>query len=98
MANTLIATANGNLTSSSTWKTVDATSLLDSEASTTTLTTTPTDSSTFTPGAITIDGIAIKLSSRAASPSGTITVTLRNSSGGSDVTSVTIVTANDIFG
>ncbi len=90
MANTLIATANGNLTSSSTWKTVDATSLLDSEASTTTLTTTPTDSSTFTPGAITIDGIAIKLSSRAASPSGTITVTLRNSSGGSDVTSVTI--------
>lgn len=72
----LIAVASGNLTSSSSWATVDSTSLLDSEAGNTTLTTSYVTSSTFTPGAITIDGIAVKVASRVGSPTGTITVAL----------------------
>lgn len=86
---TLISAANGNFTSAGSWGLVDATSYLDSEAATVALSTSNTDSQVFTPGAITVDGVAIKLQARAASPTGTITVTLRNNTGGSDVASVT---------
>lgn len=59
-----IATANGNLTAAGTWATVDATSLLDSEAASTALTTAYVESAAFTPGAITIDGLAVKVAAR----------------------------------
>lgn len=92
---TLLCCADGNLSSSSTWAAVDSTSFSNSESTTGTPPTSAgasARSSTFTPGAITIDGIAIKLGSRAASPSGTITVNLFNSTGSANVagTSVTI--------
>ncbi len=72
----LVAFANGNLTSSSTWETADSTSYLNSETGNTAVTTSYVESSGFTPGAITIDGIAVKIASRAASPTGTISVRL----------------------
>lgn len=73
---TAIATANGNFTAAGTWATVDATSLLDSEAASTTLTTAYVESSTFTPGAITIDGIAVKVAGRATAAVGTMSIRL----------------------
>lgn len=69
-----IAAADGNLTTAGTWGAVDATSFLDSEAANTALTTSYVESATSTPGAITVDGIAVKVASRAASPTGTISV------------------------
>lgn len=82
---TLIPKATGNLTSSTVWATADNTSLLDSEAANTALTTSYVTSSTFTPGAITIDGIAVKIASRATgSPANTISVAL-------DLAGVTVV-------
>jgi hypothetical protein len=87
---TLISRATGNFTASGTWEQVDSTSLLDSSAASTAISTSNLDSSTFTPGAITVTGIALKIAARAASPSGTFTVTLRNSTDAVDVTSVTV--------
>lgn len=89
MAN-LIALANGNLTTSSSWGLVDTTSVLDTEAANTALTTSNVDSAGFVPGAITIDGFACKFLNRASSPSGTLTATLRNSTDAVDVGAVTI--------
>ena len=75
--NSLISCATGNFTSAATWGLVDATSMLDSETGNTALTTSYVESQEFTPGAIEVDGIAIKLASRAAgSPSNTISVRL----------------------
>ena len=86
-----MAVANGSFTASSSWALCDSTAELDSEAANTALTTSYVTSQTFTPGAITIDGIAVKVSSRNASPSGTISIALDQ--GGSDV-SGTVVTIN----
>lgn len=72
----LAAVANGNLTASGTWGLVDSTSYSNSESANTALTTSQVSSSTFTPGAITIDAIAVKIASRAASPTGTMTIQL----------------------
>lgn len=84
-----IANTNGNFTANS-WGQVDATSLLRSESGNTALTTSAQASSTFTPGAITIDSIALEIASRATSPSGTMTVQLFDSTASSVVASVTI--------
>lgn len=86
---TLMSAATGNFTSSSTWAVCDSTSELDSNTTQTTVSTGNTDSSGFTPGAITVDGVAIKLYSRAGT-TGTLTVKLRNSTDATDVASVTI--------
>lgn len=86
---TLISCATGNFTSSSSWAVCDSTSELDSNTTQTTVGTGNTDSSTFTPGAITVDGIAIKVYSRAGT-TGTLLVKLRNSTDAVDVASVTI--------
>lgn len=71
------AIANGNFLTAGTWGLVDATSYSNSETATTTLTTAFSGcvSSTFTPGAITIDGIGIKVSNRTG-VTGTISVHL----------------------
>lgn len=76
---TLLSNSSGNFTAAATWSLVNATSFLDSETNTTATTTTFVASSVFTPGAITIDGIAIKISTRSASPTGTFSVDLFNS-------------------
>lgn len=70
-----ISCASGDFTAAATWATVDATSLLDSEAASTASTTSYVASSTFTPGAITIDGIAVKVALR-SSTTGTMSVRL----------------------
>jgi hypothetical protein len=87
---TLLSIATGNFTTASTWGLCDSTSENDSWASSAGLTTSNQDSSTFTPGAITVSGIAVALFNRAASPSGTFTITLRNSTDSADVATVTV--------
>lgn len=72
---TKIAAANNNLTNAATWQDADSTSLLVSSSNNTTLTTSYVSSSTFTPGAITIDGIAVWVNTRPGS-TGTISVAL----------------------
>lgn len=73
----LISNQNGNFTTAGTWSLVDSTSYLDSEAGTTASTTSFVYSSTFTPGAITVDGIAVKVGALTSS-AGTVTIELFN--------------------
>ena len=87
---TLLLESNNNFTSSN-WKTVDATSYLNSEAGNTNLTTSYVSSTTFTPGAITIEGILIRVNFVVANPTGTMDVRLFNST---DSTQTAIVTVN----
>lgn len=88
---TLISKATGNFTSSTTWATCDSTAEADSTAvSGVNISTSNVDTVTFAPGSITVDGIALKIRSRLTSPTGTFTVTLRNSTLSTDVTSVTV--------
>lgn len=72
----LMSCATGNWLTAGTWALVNSTSYSNSESANSALTASYVTSSTFTPGAITIDGIAVKVASRAASPSGTISVAL----------------------
>jgi hypothetical protein len=93
----LAAKANGNLTDDTTWQLIDTTSYLDSEAGNTALTTSYVTSSAFTPGAITCDGIAVKVALRATSPTTqTFSVALYNSTDSALVagTEVTIKVSN----
>lgn len=87
---TKIATANGNFTAGATWADVDATSLLDSEATNTALGVAYVETATFTPGAITIDGIAVKVAIRATVPVGTMSVRLAQAGATVAGTEVTI--------
>lgn len=82
---TLMSAASSAFTTSTTWGTVDATSYLNAETGSDVLTTaySGTRSSAFTPGAITIDGLAVKLSVRTGT-TGTMSVSLRNSTIGLD--------------
>lgn len=85
-----IATANGNFTAAATWGLVDTTSFLELETGITNFTTAYVESATFTPGAITIDGIALKLAFRAVTPSGTVSVRLAQAGATVAGTEVTI--------
>ena len=86
----LVSIATNTLTTGATWGVADATSsLVSTNTGSTALTTGYQDSAAFTPGAITASGIALRLAARATgSPSNTITVNLRNSTGAVDVISV----------
>lgn len=88
-----MSAANGDFTTAGTWQAIDATSYLNAEAGPETITTaySGTRSSAFTPGAIEIDGIAVKLGSRSGT-TGTISVNLELDSDNSQVagTEVTI--------
>jgi hypothetical protein len=89
-----IAIANGNLTAAATWGAVDATSLLDSEAASTVLTTAYVETATFTPGAITIDGIAVKIATR---PGATGTIDVRLAQAGATVAGTAVsINVSDI--
>jgi hypothetical protein len=83
----LVALADGNWTTGATWGVVDTTSkLISTSTATTALTTGNLDSTAFTPGAITIQGFLVRLALRdAGSPTNTMTLTLRNSTGSVDV-------------
>lgn len=87
---TLVSSASGNFTSASTWKLSNATSELDSETNNTSSTTSFVGSQSFTPGAITIDAIGIKLQSRSATPTGTFTIELYNATLASSVAGTTV--------
>ena len=91
MAN-LISGADGLLTAAATWRTTDSTGLVEpATLGATALTTGNLDSAVFVPGAITVDGVAIRLANRAAgAPANTMTITLRNSTAGADIASVTV--------
>lgn len=93
----LICTADGNFTAAATWALVDSTSKLIATGTTAqALTTGNLDTQTFTPGAITVDGIALRLASRATgSPTNTLTVTLRNSTDALDVVT-TVINVSDL--
>lgn len=71
----LISCATGNWLTAGTWALVDSTSYSNSESASTAITTSYVSSSTFTPGAITIDAIAIKIATRTATI-GTLSVAL----------------------
>jgi hypothetical protein len=84
----LFSVQSGNWTTSTTWKVVDATSYLNSETTTANLTTSFASSTSFTTGAITIEGIAVKIVFRATVPSGTMTIRL--ATGGVAVAGTTV--------
>lgn len=86
--------ATGNWLTAGTWALVDSTSYSNSETTTGTPPTsagTTARSNTFTPGAITVDAIAIKMAGL-SNTTGTLTANIYNSTGAADVagTSVTI--------
>ncbi len=85
-----IAAADGNLTTAATWETVDATSYLYSAANNTALTTSYVESAAFTPGAITIDGIAVHVASRSLTPTATVSIRLAQAAATVAGTEVTI--------
>lgn len=89
----LAATANGNFTTAASWALVDTTSYLDSEAASTALTTSYVASAAFTPGAITVDGVGVKIGARSTT-TGTMTIQLYNSTGAVNVANVTINTVD----
>src|SRR3990167_6507400 len=94
----LVSIATGNFTAAATWGTVDATSYLNVENATETLLTTlysGTRSSAFTPGAITISHIGVKLCERIGT-TGTMSVHLELDADDTEVagTEVTINTAD----
>jgi len=93
MAN-LHARADGDWTAAATWGLCDATALLDAQNANTVLTTAFVSSAAFTPGAIVLDGIAVKVASRASSPSGTMSVRLANAGVAVAGTTVTINVAD----
>jgi hypothetical protein len=94
---TLKAIATGDFTTASTWAVCNATAELDSEASSTNSTTSYVASQTFTPGAITISAIMIKVITRAASATGTFSVELFNSTAGTSVSGTEVtINATDI--
>lgn len=72
----LCAFADGNFTAAGTWETIDGTLFLDSQSNNTANTTAYVACTAQTPGAITIDGVAVKIASRIASPTGTMSVRL----------------------
>ena len=81
----LAAIATGNFTAAATWGLVDPTSYLNAETGSEVLTTaySGTRSAAFTPGAITVSHLAVKLSVRTGT-TGTISVSLRNATLGLD--------------
>jgi len=77
---TLISKATGNWTAAGTWAPVSAASAaeLDSEAGSTASTTSYVYSATFTLAASDVDAVAVKIASRTAGASGTLSIVLAN--------------------
>ena len=90
---TLLSISDGNFTSSSTWKVVDATSFLDAVGAANGSAVSGVNSNAFTPGAITVEGVALQVRNRSSSIGGTVTVSLWNTTANALVTG-TEVTIN----
>jgi hypothetical protein len=83
MASYLVSAGNGDFTDATIWRyaSVVANSYIDSEAGTTATTTSPVASVAWTAGVSTFyDGVAVKIASRVANPTGTFTITIKNNS------------------
>lgn len=88
----MISNGTGNFGTTGTWSLCSSAAALDADSGASAIATGGATgiSSNFTPGAITVDGIALKFSHYNTIPtSGTFTITLRNTTAGSDVISVT---------
>jgi hypothetical protein len=95
----LAAMANGNLTASTSWYLISTLGYLDSEAGNTAVSVAPTWNRTasFAPGAVTCDGVAVKVALRAAAPSGTMSVRLYDVTGAAAVAGTTVtINVSDI--
>jgi Zn-dependent protease len=92
MAYLLSTGATGNWTTASTWSAAHATNFIDSRAASTAVTQTPVANTSFSFASAppTLQGIAVQLSSRAATPAGTLTAELYNVTGATSVRSVTV--------
>ena len=89
MAN-LLSQADGNFTAAATWASVDSTALISTSSSNTNLTTSNQNSAAFTPGAITIDAIALKIDYlNTGTADHSLIMTLRNNTDSVDVVSMT---------
>lgn len=86
---TRISCATGNLSAAGTWKSTDAGGDQLTGGQVGAVLTSVGYSNNFTAGAVTVDGVLLNLVSINASPTGTMTVTLRNTTGGVDVATVT---------
>lgn len=91
-ATVLVAVANTNWTTATTWQASNATSNnISTSTNTTALTTSDVSSSNFTPGAITVDRFLVRVGSRASgAATNTMTIHLANASNSIDVFSCTI--------
>ena len=92
---TLISKASGNFTSNTTWGLVNATSFLDSQDANTVLTTSYVGATTFTPGAITIDALAVKVALR-VNTTGTMSVQLSGAGAGAVAGSEVTINVSDL--
>lgn len=93
-----IATADGNFTAAATWGVVDSGSLLDAQNFTVVAATAAswTQGATITPTAI-VDGIAVKVGSINATPSGTFSVRIYDVTAGAAVAGTTVtINVSDI--
>lgn len=89
MANKFLDTSS-NFTSAN-WKTIDSTSYLDATTSAAYATAAYTATQNFTPGAITVEGVALRLQFINATPAGTFNVQLWNAT---DAVQAALVTCN----
>lgn len=85
----LVASTSGNWTNANIWEQISVTASNLVFTNITTLTTTLQASTAFTPGAITTTGLWLGLHARSASPSGTFSVELFNSTTSTVITSYT---------
>ncbi len=90
MAN-VINIATGNYATAATWGVADTTAAKVNGTTATNVTTGNLDSAGYVPGAVTVDGILLNMATRIASPTGTLTVSLENTT---DATQVDVVTIN----
>lgn len=80
------------------WKTIDANGIMVSEASTALTTTTFQSTATFIPGAITVEGILVKVKYKSPTATGTISVRLYNATAAAAVASTTVTcNVSDLF-
>lgn len=93
----LISIVTGDFTNAATWAVVSTATnaMLDSEANSTASTTANVFSAVFQPGAVTVDGVAVKVAARVVSPSGTVTVGLFLNAG-STLVAETAINVSDI--
>lgn len=93
----LMSSADGNFTAAGSWSLLNAAAnaFLDSQAASTASTTSYVYSAVFQPGAVTVDGVGVKIAARAGSPTGTFTVQLYNNTAAAEVANV-VINVSDI--